>query len=260
VSPKAPPELDAITDRVLSCRPPKSAPDPSPLDQVEAWSTAIGSILDDGGLRLDAAYVNPEVERVLAVIADAEVRMEPLGSVTERVFIPPRFARVYVEADHGVPFLQGSHVVHFQPANLRHLSRESHKNLDRWIVRAGWLLVTCSGTIGNVTICPLEWNEWAASQHILRSIPDEEKCPSGHLCSFLASPLGQVQRTAKICGGVVDEITEEHAASVKVPIPTTDDGWKRIRSIDATMKKSVAERSKAVRLSAKAVDMFMDSR
>ena len=154
---------------------------------------------------------------------------------------------------------RGNHVVHFQPANLKFLSREAHKNLDQWIIRAGWLLVTRSGTIGHVTICPKDWDEWAASEHILRIVPDEERCPSGYLCSFLASPLGQVQLMAKIYGGVVDEITEDQAASVKVPIPTTDEGWERVRAIDATMKKSVAERSKAVKLSAKAVNLFMES-
>lgn len=256
---KVPEALDAITDRVLSYRPVKSGSPPSEGPQVEAWSASIASILEDDGLRLDAAYFNPEVEKLLAAIDEAGMRAETLGSITSRVFIPPRFARVYVEADHGVPFLQGSHVVHLEPANLKFLSREAHKNLDRWIIRAGWLLVTCSGTIGNVTICPPEWDNWAASQHILRVVPDEEMCPSGYLCSFLASPLGQVQLMAKIYGGVVDEITEEQASSVKVPIPTTDEGWEWVRSIDATMKESVAERSKAVNLSSKAVGLFMES-
>ena len=149
--------------------------------------------------------------------------------------------------------------MHFQPANLKYLSREAHKNLDQRIIRAGWLLVTRSGTIGHITICPEDWDEWAASEHFLRFVPDEEKCPSGYLYSFLASTLGQVQLMAKIYGGGVDEITEDQAASVKVPIPTTDEGWERARSIDATMKKSVAERSKAVSLSAKAVDLFMEA-
>jgi len=256
---KVPKTLDAITDRVLSYRPSKPEPEPSEIDHAEAWSTSIASILEDDGLRLDAAYFNPEVEKLLTTMNKAGMRAETLGSIASSVFMPPRFARVYVEADHGVPFLQGSHVVHFEPANLKFLSREAHKNLDQWIIRAGWLLVTRSGTIGNVTICPPEWNNWVASEHILRIVPDEEKCPSGYLCSFLASPLGQVQLMAKIYGGVVDEITEEQAASVKVPIPTTDEGWERVRSIDATMKKSVAERSKAVSLSSQAVNLFMES-
>lgn len=256
---KAPKELDAITDAIFLHRPADPVPQASTAKQVVTWSTTIGRILEDAELRLDASYFNPDVEQVLAVMGRMGLRIESLGSLTSRVFIPPRFKRVYVEPEHGVPFLQGSHVTHFQPANLKFLSREAIKNLDRWIIHAGWLLVTCSGTIGNVTICPQEWDRWAASQHILRIVPDETKCPSGYLCSFLQSSFGKVQLTAKIYGGVVDEITEEQAASVKVPIPETVEGWTLVKRIDSTMKKSVAERSKAVRLSSKAVDMFMDS-
>jgi len=256
---RVPKELDAITDTVLAYRPTKPEPPPTVGTSAEAWSTSIASIVEDAALRLDAGYFNPDVDKMLAAISQAGMRAETLGSIASRVFIPARFARVYVASDHGVPFLQGSHVVHLQPANLKYLSREAHKNLDQWIIRSGWLLVTCSGTIGNVTICPPEWDSWAASQHILRIIPNEKKCPSGYLCSFLASPLGQAQLMAKIYGGVVDEITEEQVASVKVPMPIDDEGWGWVRSIDAMMKKSVAERSKAVNLSTQAVDLFMDA-
>ena len=80
---------------------------------------------------------------------------------------------------------------------------------EQWIIRAGWLLVTRSGTTGRTTVCPEEWDEWAASEHILRIVPNEEKCPAGYLCTFLSSPLGQAQLTASIYGAVVDELTEE---------------------------------------------------
>ena len=171
-------------------------------------------------------------------------RLKNLVDIADSIFIPPRFKRMYVEQEHGVPFLQGSHVVHFQPTDLKFLSRASRR-LEQWIVRSGWILVTCSGTIGRTIVCPPEWDGWAASQHILRIIPNEKRCPAGYLCAFLSSPLGQAQLTANIYGAVVDELTEDQAGTILVPLPKTTDDSKTVRSIDKSMKRGTALKSKA---------------
>ena len=135
--------------------------------------------------------------------------------------------------------------MHFQPADLKYLSRSSRK-LEQWIVRSGWLLVTCSGTIGRAVVCPPEWDGWAASQHILRINPYEKKCPVGYLCSSLSSPFGQTQLTANIYGAVVDELTEEQAGGILVPTPKTASDKALVHSIDIAMKEATELKSKAV--------------
>ncbi len=72
---------------------------------------------------------------------------------------------------------------------LKYLSREQ-EHLDEVTVRKGWLLVTRSGTVGRVTMCPEEWDGWAASEHIIRVAPHNDGCLGGYLLSFLASPMG----------------------------------------------------------------------
>ena len=157
---------------------------------TESYALPSGFITRSDDIRLDAGRYNPRLIATIHTLRESGLRLERLAAITKKVFIPPRFKRVYVEAEHGVPFLQGSHVVHFQPADLKYLSRSSHR-LEQWIVRSGWLLVTCSGTIGRTMVCPPEWDGWAASQHILRIVPNEKKCPAGYLCAFLSSPLGK---------------------------------------------------------------------
>jgi len=44
-----------------------------------------------------------------------------LRHVADRVFIPRPFKRIYVEASHGVPSLQGSHIAYFDPADIKYL-------------------------------------------------------------------------------------------------------------------------------------------
>jgi len=215
---------------------------------VDSFGISAKLLKTSRSTRLDASYFNPAVARALETLRHSGMSLVPLGEITESVFIPNRFKRIYVEREYGIPFLQGSHVVHFQPANIKYVSRTAHKNLERWIIREGWILITRSGTVGRVALCPPEWDNWAASEHILRVIPNEEVCSAGYLYSFLASPLGHIQLTAQIYGAVVDELTEEQTRSVMVPMPQTTEQGEMVNRIDGIARRAVRARSKAVGL------------
>lgn len=212
---------------------------------IDNYSMPSNSIINSKEFRLDAAHYSPELFRAIDVLQNSGMQVERLANVVQRVFIPPRFKRNYVEAEHGVPFLQGSHVVHFQPAGLKYLSRH-YGNLEQWTIDAGWVLVTRSGTTGRATICPEEWDGWACSEHILRIIPNERKCLSGYLCSFLSSPMGQIQLTANIYGAVVDELTEDQTKDILVPLPKSKEDRELALLVHNSMKKAIAIKSKAV--------------
>ena len=82
------------------------------------------------------------------------------------------------------------------------------KNLNAYLVKKNWLLVTCSGTIGRLALVSEYWYGWTATNHLLRIIPDEDKINPGYLTAFLLSTYGQVQFQRLSYGGVVDEIGE----------------------------------------------------
>ena len=100
------------------------------------------------------------------------------------------------------------------------------------------------GNRGRVTMCPVEWDGWPATEDIIRVIPNEQKCPDGYLSAFLSSPLGQVQLTAQTHGAVVDHLTEDHIRNVLVPLPDSQ----TIRRLNSMMKKGMAMKSEAVEL------------
>jgi type I restriction enzyme S subunit len=214
---------------------------------VETFRVGSNMVGGSDSLRLDASYYNRDVIQAIGALEASGMDVRPLGELTERAFIPPRFRRIYVKEGHGIPFLQGSHVVHFEPADMKYLSPTAHVRLGRWIIEAGWILVTCSGTVGRVTMAPDEWNGWAASQHILRIVPGDVKgCPPGYLATFLASPLGHVQLTAQIYGAVVDELTEDQARSVLVPVARTPSQLRTVKGINDMALDSVRQRAEAV--------------
>ena len=227
---------------------------PAPRQDVEHFSIFSSILRNTNTLRIDASHYNPSLHKVREILQQSEMTLKSLGAITSRVFIPPRFKRIYVDQSHGIPFLQGSHIPHFQPADVKYLSRTAHKKLERWIIEAGWILVTCSGTIGRTTLCPEEWDKWAASQHILRIVPNEAECPSGYLYSFLASPFGHIQLTAHVYGAVVDELTEEQAKNVIVPLPATNEQRKAMSLIDQHAKEAIRLKSKAVAMASEAMN------
>jgi type I restriction enzyme S subunit len=219
---------------------PLTAPAPGVLPGAVSYSVDARWIRQSTGKRFDASHYNPVLAQALTMLRGSGMELRPLGDVCERVFIPPRFKRVYVAEKHGVPFLQGSHLVHFQPADLKYLSAKAHVRLERWIIQKGWVLVTCSGTIGRVAIARDQWDGWAASQHILRIVPRaDDMAPSGYLYAFLRSFAGQAQLTSQIYGAVVDELTEDQARGILVPVAKTEAQQQAILAINAASLEAV---------------------
>ncbi len=167
--------------------------------------------------RLDASYHMPVAHAAIQQLRNGKYPLVSLDELVANIYIPPWLKRIYVEETHGVPFIQGSHLPQMKPRDLQYLSKTMTNRLERWIIHRNWVLITCSGTIGRISVTPNRWDGWAATQHILRLIPDQEKGHPGYLATFLTTPYGQHQLTAKIYGGVVDELTEEDTAQIRIP-------------------------------------------
>ncbi|MGQ9853872.1 MAG: restriction endonuclease subunit S [Candidatus Oleimicrobiaceae bacterium] len=101
---------------------------------------------------------------------------------------------------------------------MKYISKKANsKHIDECIIFAGYILVTRSGTIGRIEIVSSVKDGWTASEHLLRIIPNKERGHPGYIAAFLMTPYGQHQLTAKIYGGVVDELTEEDTRAVWIP-------------------------------------------
>ena len=228
--------------------------DEMPRRRVEKFSVPSSWFRASPGLRLDAGFYNPRVADVVARLRNGDMAPVPLGTIVKNVFIPPRFKRIYVEKEHGVPFLQGRHVPQFELTDMQYLSRTAHERIDRWVIRSGWVLVTCSGSIGRVTVSPEAWDGWAASQHILRIVPEPESpCGAGYIYAFLMSEYGQAQLTSTIYGAVVDEITENHARSILIPKPTTKAQRDSVAEINRVALDAIRIKAEAYALAQKSV-------
>ncbi len=158
--------------------------------------------------RLDASYHVPIAHLIVSnLIASTSGEIKKLKDVADS-FVPPRFKRPYIkDPNDGIPLLQGTHIPQIKPLGIKYIWKRM-ENIQAYIVKKNWILVTCSGTIGRLALVSDYWNGWAATNHLLRIMPKEEKINPGYLTGFLHSVYGQVQFQRLIYGGVVDEIGE----------------------------------------------------
>lgn len=199
--------------------------------------------------RFDGSFYYPLADLVIEKLKESKHPVATLSDreLIEKVFIPGRFKRIYVNKEFGIPFLSGKNIVQMQPEDLKYLSRSKTKNLDNYIIKKDWILITCSGTIGRTALVTSEWNGWSATQHILRVVP--KNINTGYLYVFLSSDYGQVQIKRFIHGSVVDEITDRQISQVIISIPDLDIQ----KQIGEKAQKAFELRAKANEIEEKAI-------
>ena len=171
--------------------------------------------------RLEASYHVPVVDVVMEYLEQNADEVTTIGDprISREVILPGRFKRVYVDEGHGRVFIGGKQLYELDPTNKKYLSNVHHgvrisKQLE---LHENMTLVTCSGTIGKVTLVPKHWENWAANQHIIRIVPTSDDM-AGYLYIFLASDYGQPLIRRFTYGSVVDEIDDHHVRRIAVPL------------------------------------------
>lgn len=179
--------------------------------------------LEKEGRRLDCGpYLSGAIEA--RVLLDAlPATKKPLSKVTEGgtdgIFNGPRFARSYVsDPAHGIPFLGSTDILDADLTYLQLLSKRQVSQEPRLVLREGWTLITCSGTIGRMAFARDEMAGMAGSQHFMRVLPDQNKIRPGFLFTFLSSRFGVPMVIAGTYGAIIQHIEPEHLANLPVPI------------------------------------------
>lgn len=203
--------------------------------------------------RLDAHYYNPLAQLAIKNIGQSKSVVKTIDKVTERVFMCGRFKRNYVEEEYGVPFLSGKNIIQIRPTDLKYLSKSETTDLDEYILEKKWTLITCSGTIGRTCFVWNNYENYAATQHIIRAVPNEEVIDPGYLYAFLSSPYGKQQVLRFRHGSVIDEVTDRQIKKVLIPLPSETDQ----KTIGDLVRSAYEKRAEAIRLIDEAQQILM---
>lgn len=203
--------------------------------------------------RLDAHFYNKTAQLTVANIRKCQSEVETLGDVTERVFFCNRFTRTFVDQDHGIPYLAGKNIVQIRPTDLAYLSRSQTNDLDQYRLHKGWILMTCSGTIGRTCLVWKNFEEFVGTHDLIRIVPDSSKIDGGYLYAFLSSEYGKQQVLRYRHGSVIDHVTPEQVQRVLIPLPSR----KGQTGIGDKVREAYDKRAEAIRLEDEAQEILM---
>lgn len=142
-----------------------------------------------------------------------------VGENASQVFLGNIFSRVFVkDKEHGMPYLAASDTVLASIETGRFLSNKQAKTLKNLILKKDWILITCSGTLGNVTYTNKTFENHIATHDLIRVVPNDNKVNKGTLYAFLSGIYGYNQITQSQFGGVVKHINDIQTKAILVPV------------------------------------------
>jgi type I restriction enzyme S subunit len=192
----------------------------TPVTEPQKLSTTVSlREVFEAGVRLEASSFNIEAHNAVAALRSSALPLIPLCGEDGLCRKPPRslrIKRISVSADKGVPFLSSSQIISLRPKVERFLSRKLTPNLDKFLIEMWDVLISRSGTIGNVGLATATLVGKALSEDAIRLRTDDPDT-AGYITAFLRSRYGRPQLTQATYGSVVTHIEPEHLTRIVIP-------------------------------------------
>lgn len=188
-------------------------------------------------MRFEASAHNIEARRALAELRQSGLELRPLfgadkalGTEAHNAF---RFVRRFVGPEQGVPFITSAEINSFRP-RVDYISKLT-KNLTHLFMKQWDVLISCSGTIGNVGFVGSNLAGTALSQDAIRVRFDDPNV-AGFVAAYLRTESGRLLLRMGSYGSVITHIEPEHLARVPVPwlhpIQVSDIGRKFVEAAE----------------------------
>jgi type I restriction enzyme S subunit len=131
-----------------------------------------------------------------------------------------RFKRIYIDKS-GIPIFQPSQILEIYPKPYKFISEFTDTDIDALKVKTGQMLLSCSGTIGKVSIVTDKLNEQVFSHDLIR-INSLNKNEIGYIYTYLLSDIGNTILITNNYGAVIKHIEPEHLENVPIPNPSKE--------------------------------------
>lgn len=173
----------------------------------------------ESDLRLDAEFHLSEGPATKRLIKKSGIKTVPLTKVASSIFSGKIFKRTYVNnPNRGIPYLTASDMAKFEINSGNYLSRKFSNQKKELFIKKGWILLSCSGTLGNTVFTNEDFEGIIGTHDLIRIIPDKTEILPGYLYAFLSSKYGYALLTQSSYGGVVKHIEPHHIEHISVPI------------------------------------------
>ena len=168
--------------------------------------------------RFDPSFHLSEANKVFKTLKRSPYALTDINNCSERVFLGNIFSRVFVkDSSHGIPYLAASDTVLSNIDTGAFLSKKQVEALSYLKLEKDWILVTCSGTVGNVTYTNKCFENHIATHDLIRIVPSDKTVRRGCLYAYLSSKYGHCLLTQSEFGGVVKHINDDHVKDIPIP-------------------------------------------
>ena len=171
--------------------------------------------------RFDGSYHLPVMDAILEHLSKHAAEITTIGDVriSEKIILPGRFKRVYVEEGQGFVFFGGKQLLELDPQGKKYLSAAIHQRRinEELKIKENTILVSRSGTIGKIMIAPKHWDNWIINEHVIRVFPSNNEIV-GYIYAWLSTDYGIELIKRFTYGSVVDEIDDNHVSQVQIPL------------------------------------------
>ncbi len=197
------------------------------------------------GTRFDASAYDIESRNTLTTIESCGLCVLPLfGSkgLCKEAHNAFRFRRVFA-SEQGLPFLTSADIIKMRLDYRRHLSRSQTPRVRELLLQKWDVLISCSGTIGNVALAGPAVEGFAASQDIIRLRATNSDI-AGYVAAFLRSRYGRGLIANATYGSVITHIEPDHLSRIPIPVPRPH----LMNVVGTQMREAVLLRERANRL------------
>ena len=166
--------------------------------------------------RLDAEVYLSNGFLTRRAIENAVIASLPLGSLAS-VWQPGRLKGIKVDPKHGEPFLTATQVFDILPTPRKWLAADKTPDLAGRLVSPGWILITCSGTVGHAIMTYSAHTHHVISHDLLR-VQIAEPVLRNYVYAFLRTRFGRAMMQGSHYGNVIKHIEVEHLKQIPVPM------------------------------------------
>ncbi|OGU55088.1 MAG: hypothetical protein A2V66_13745 [Ignavibacteria bacterium RBG_13_36_8] len=192
-----------------------------PVPDDVKWTSIKLSEVAEQKYRFEANVFNIEAKHAREIIKNGYYSLLNLFSndgFIKRAVYPTRFKRIYVKKQDGIEFYMPSQLVEINPKPTKYISPLTNVNFEELKVNEHELLLTRSGTIGNITLVTKTLLNKIFSDDVIRIRLFNDN-DLGYVYSFLKSSVGQILLKTNNYGSVVSHIEPDHLSNIQIPNP-----------------------------------------
>ena len=189
-----------------------------PDDEIKWCSVALSEVLSNDN-RLEASVFKVEAKQAREVLQRSKYPLKTLygkDGFFEYANNSCRFKRDYKnKSSESVGFLGSSEILDVYPKAEKFISKKQAESKGL-IARLNEVLISCSGTIGNISLVSKTMSNNALSQHMIRAYTKDYY---GYIYAFLKTNIGQILIKTNTYGSVVQHIEPKHLEYLSIPNP-----------------------------------------